>query len=523
MPSIAEIASGPNFSILLGATKFIDANVPGSDLVTTLSNPANLTVFAPTNAAFASLASDLGYNGDPEDAEAVLSFLATNVDAGTLNQVVLYHVLPTAQKAVDIAANPTLTTLQGATITADLPTLIDNEPDLIDPSLVATDIMATNGVVHVIDKVLLPIDLPGNDAPTITGIAVASGEGFDTNAEDFDILREAVVAADLAGALDDPNADLTVFAPTDAAFVATAQALGFQGSDEGDAFGYIVDAARLLSKGGDPIPLIKDILLYHVAPESLQASQVLALDEIPTLLGASVGRDGTSLVDGEPDLPNPNLIATDIQAANGVVHVIDGVLVPLDILPSNGANKVDFVIGNDKNSFEFLGADNDWIDAKGGRDFILAGSGDDVVLAGSGNDYVSAGRGDDFVKGEDGRDFLFGGRGNDEIDGGAGHDYIRAGSGADVITGGTGNDYLNGGRGSDTFVFNDGDGHDVIRGFDRGGDDLIDLSSYGFDSFSDIEGHISGGRRGTHIDLGDTEIYLSGTNVHTVTADDFIF
>lgn len=523
MPTIAQIASGPDFSVLLGAIQFIDEQIPGSNLAATLSGEGSFTVFAPNNAAFAALAADLGYGGDPADTGAVLSYLATNVGAATLKEVVLYHVLDTKQTAADIAENPTLTTLQGATITADLPTLVDNESDLIDPSLVATDIEATNGVVHVIDKVLLPIDLPGNDAPTFTEIALASGEGFDNNAEDFDILREAVVAADLAGALGDPNADLTVFAPTDAAFVATAQALGFQGDDEGGAFAYIVDAARLLSKGGDPIPLIRDILLYHVAPESLQASQVLQLEQIPTLLGANLGRDGTNLVDAEPDLPDPGLIATDIQAANGVLHVIDGVLIPADLLQSDGSNQVDFVIGDDGFSVEHLGRDNDWIDAKGGTDIIFAGRGDDVVLAGSGHDYVRGGKGDDHIAGEDGNDVLLGNRGNDDIDGGAGRDFIRGGLGDDMINGGSGNDFMDGGRGHDTFIFNEDSGHDAIRGFDRRGDDKIDLTAFNFDGFEDIEHGISGGRRFSHIDLGDVEISLIGTNVHSLTADDFIF
>ncbi len=502
--SIAEIASAPDFSVLLGAVKFLDANV-GTNLVATLSNPGTLTVFAPTNAAFGSLAADLGYTGDPADADAVLGFLATNVPATTLRDVVLYHVLPEVKTAADIAAAPVLTTALGASITADLPTLVDNEPDLIDPSLVATDIMATNGVVHVIDKVLLPIDLPGNDAPTITDIAVASGPGFDNDLSDFDMLREAVVAADLAGALADPDADLTVFAPNDAAFVGLAQALGFSGDDEADAFGYIVDALRLLSNGEDPIPLLKNILLYHVAPESLQASQVLALDQIPTLLGVDLGRDGASLVDGDPDIANPNLIATDIQAGNGIVHVIDGVLVPVDILQSTGANKVDFVIGNDRGSVTHLGRDNDYIDAKGGWDLIFAGRGDDVVLAGDGRDFVFGGRGHDVLKGEDG---------NDVIKGGRGHDEISAGAGRDVLTGG---------RGRDTFIFNEDEGVNYIRDFDRRGNDQIDLTAFNIESYDDLAHNISGSWRGTVIHLDGTDIVLAGTRAHTVTADDFIF
>ena len=522
MATIAQIASGDDFSILLGAVRAIDTALPGANLEATLSNPGDLTVFAPTNAAFAALAVDNGYTGDTADANAVLGFLAGAFPIETLRDVVLYHVLPGAKSAADIAANPVLTTALGPTITADLPTLVDNEPDLIDPSLVATDITADNGIVHVIDRVLLPVDLPGNDAPTITEIAVASGPGFDNNSADFDILREAVIAADLAGALGDPNADLTVFAPTDAAFVGTAQALGFSGTDEGEAFAYIVDAARLLSGGADPIPLIKNILLYHVAPESLQASQVLALEQIPTLLGANIGRDGTSLVDADPDLPNPSLIATDIQAGNGVVHVIDGVLLPIDILPSTGANDVDFVIGDDGRDVIRTGRDNDLIDAKGGNDFISSGRDNDLVLAGDGRDFVNAGRGDDTVKGEGGNDLIFGRAGDDDLSGGAGRDLLFGGRGNDTIAVGSGNDRAFGGSGDDTFVFAQNEGHNVILDFDRRGDDKIDLSAFGFESYAEVEANFHGRFFGGLINLDGTEIFLVGRGTHTLTEDDFI-
>ena len=523
MPTIADIASGEDFSVLLGAITFIDGELPDAKLAETLSNPGSFTVFAPTNAAFGALAADLGFAGDPADADAVLAFLAGAVPVETLRDVVLYHVLGSEQFAADIAANPVLTTLQGGTITADGPTLVDAEPDLIDPSLVATDIDASNGVVHVINRVLLPIDLPGNDAPTITGIALASGTGFDANGQDFDILREAVVAAGLAGALDDPDADLTVFAPNDAAFVGLAQTLGYHGDDEAGAFGHIVGALRLLSKGDDPIPLLEAILLYHVAPESLQASQVLLLDQIPTLLGADLGREGATLVDAEPDLADPSLIATDIQAANGVVHVIDGVLIPADLLPSDGSNDVDFILAGDGNDRIWTGKDNDWIDGGGGHDLIRAGKGDDVVLGGDGRDYLIGGKGDDHVAGEADNDLLAGRQGDDDLSGGDGHDRLYGGFGDDLIDGGAGDDRLFGGRGNDTFVFADDGSDDVVFDFDRGrGDDKIDLTAFGFEDFSQVENHIQGRFFGTQIDLGATDIFLVGVRAHRLTEDDFL-
>lgn len=392
MSTITQIAASDiQFSILVDTLKFIDANIADSDLVGTLNDASqSLTVFAPTNAAFGLLAKDLGFTGDVTDAAAVTGFLV-GLGAETLNSVVLYHVAAGTLKAADVAAADNITTLQGGTIgTNDLPTLVDREPDLPDPSLSATDVIADNGVVHVIDRVLLPVDFPDNDAPTITGLVLQSGEGFDSNGSDFDILRESVVAANLADTLNDATADLTVFAPNDAAFVSLAQALGYSGSDEAGAFSYIVDALELLNGGDSAIELLSTILTYHVAAGSLQKSEVVAAGEVTTLQGGELKLDGTSLVDADPDLGDPSLIATDIQTSNGIVHVIDGVLLPVDVLATNGANDVRFVIGTESADEITTGADNDLVSGKGGDDTFMLGGGNDTVLGGGGIDTVVA-------------------------------------------------------------------------------------------------------------------------------------
>ena len=557
MATIAEIASGPDFSILLATVGYIDNNLPGSDLVGALSGSGPLTVFAPNNAAFAILAADLGYAGAADDTDAIINFFVANVDVGTLNTIVTYHVLPGAVLAADVASATELTTLQGGTITPDLPTLVDKEPDLIDPSLVATDIIADNGVVHVIDRVLLPVDLPGNDASTFTEIVLESGTGFDENGEDFDLLREAVVAGGLAEALNHPSINVTVFAPTDAAFVGLSQALGYDGSDEEGALGYLLEALDLLS-AGNGLDLLQTVLFYHVALDSLQSSQILAGAPINTLAGASLGLDGTSLVDAEPDVANPNLIALDIQASNGVLHVIDGVLIPADLLQSNGENDVDFIIAGDDKDRIKTGKDDDFVDGNGGNDLIFTGSGDDVALGGDGkdkifggsgddilngegghdkiagnsgddtidggegNDALRGGRGDDDVSGGEGNDWVFGGSGDDVLSGGEGHDRIFGGQGDDTIEGGAGNDVLAGGFGDDVFVFDADSGHDVIRHFTPG-HDQIDLSAFGFSNFHEVESHIQwSGWFSTKIDLGDTEINLKWVSPWHLDEHDFI-
>ncbi|MFK7752521.1 MAG: fasciclin domain-containing protein [Sedimentitalea sp.] len=521
MPTIAEIASGPDFSILLNTVTFIDSEIPAAGLATALSSPGSLTVFAPNNAAFGALAADLGFTGDTTDETAVTNFLVANVPVATLRAVVEYHVLATEELAADIAASTTLTTLQGGTITTDLPTLVDNEPDLIDASLVATDIDATNGVVHVIDRVMIPVDLPGNDAPTITGIAVASGSTFDGNGADFDLLRTAVVTAGLAATLDDVTQDLTVFAPNDDAFVSLAQALGFTGSGEAGAFAFMVDALTLLSKGESPIDLLTTILTFHVSGESLQASQVLSGDPIPTLAGADLTVSGTSLVDAEPDLPNANLIATDIQAANGVVHVLDGVLIPADLLQSDGSNDVDFIIDSNASASGIrTGLDDDFISGRNGNDIINAGAGDDVVLGGKGRDTLEGRAGNDTIKGDQGRDQILGGKGNDDLDGGAGGDTIQAGLGDDTIAGGAGNDMLFGHKGDDVFVFNANEGNDIVQDF-RSGQDLIDLTSFDFTDISDLT--LNGNADRAVIRLEGTTIVLDDITRGELSNDDFIF
>lgn len=562
MTTIAGIATGDaNFSILVAAIGFIDSQ-KGTDYLDTVSDPAqDLTVFAPTNAAFGQLATDLGFAGDATDTGAVTTFL-TGLGADLLETVVTYHIAAGTLLAADIAGAGQVTTLQGGVIGAGgLPTLADLEPDLINPSLTTTDVLADNGVVHVIDRVLLPLDLPDNDAPTITGLVLATSgsSGFDSDGSDFDMLREALVAAGLTGTLDDTDADLTVFAPTDDAFVNLAHTLGYAGTDEAGAFDHIVAALRLISGGGDPLPLLTEVLTYHVVGESLQASQVLTQSGITTLQGGTLSVDAGALTlgDADPDVADPALVTTDLQAANGVVHVIDGVLLPVDLLPSDGSNDVDLVIGNDTIDVIFTGADADLIDGRGGHDLINAAGGNDFVLGGDGNDTILGGRGDDSLYGEAGRDvlsgwagddllsggegsdrlnggsgndtlygdggddYLLGGLGDDMLYGGAGDDDLVGGAGDDTIVGGTGDDTMFGGGGVDTFVFHQGDGDDMVLYF-RPDEDLLDLRDHGIADFSTLQMSMQGTPGITVITLGSDTITLLGTEMSQLDAADFL-
>ncbi len=167
---------------------------------------------------------------------------------------------------------------------------------------------------------------------TITEIVAASGGDFDRNRYDFDILLNAVLAANLQGALADTSKQFTVFAPNDQAFMRTARDLGFTGSGEQATWDFLVGALTDLG-GGDPIPVLTNILLYHVAPVSLNPFQVVFSRHIDTLLGQSFGVRGIVLVDKDPDIRNPflNLFNLNIKASNGRIHAITRVLIPVNL------------------------------------------------------------------------------------------------------------------------------------------------------------------------------------------------
>lgn len=174
------------------------------------------------------------------------------------------------------------------------------------------------------------------DPGSIADIVAASGSGFDTNGRDYDVLLAAVDAAGLVETLDTAGLDVTVWAPKDRAFVRTAQDLGFEGADtdEEGAWNFLVAALTEIG-GGDPIPTLTTILLYHVTPDARGPGRVLAATRFPTLADIGIRHvpNTLALIDKDPDIPNPRLVpaAINIKASNGKIHTINRVLIPVNL------------------------------------------------------------------------------------------------------------------------------------------------------------------------------------------------
>ncbi|TVR56237.1 MAG: fasciclin domain-containing protein [Spirochaetaceae bacterium] len=269
-PDIVEIAvSDGRFTTLVAA---LDA----AGLVETLQGDGPFTVFAPTDDAFAKL-----------PAGTVDALLA---DIPTLTNILLYHVVSGAVPSSDVVNLTSATTVQGQ------PVMISTSDGVAvnDANVVIPDIIASNGIIHVIDTVILP---PTAD---IVETAVADGR--------FTTLVAAVQAAGLVETLQSPG-PFTVFAPTDAAFARLPA-----GTVE-----------SLLAN----IPALTDVLTYHVVAGRVFAGDVVGLSSAASVQGSEISigvMNGSVTLNG-----GSNVVITDILTTNGVIHVIDAVILP----PSN--------------------------------------------------------------------------------------------------------------------------------------------------------------------------------------------
>jgi len=276
--NIVELAQNtPELSILVEA-------VVAAGLAPTLST-GTLTVFAPTNAAFAALLTELGVTK-----EALLA------NKSLLTAVLTYHVLGSKVMRADVPLGKAITPVSGGFFKIES----NNGLKITDgrnrvSTITSTDIQASNGVVHLVDKVLLPAD---KDI-----VATASA------LPDFSILVEAVVAAGLVSTLQGAG-PFTVFAPTNAAFAALLTELG------------VTKDALLANK-----TLLTQVLTYHVVPARVLKAEVPVNTAITTVQGQTFTINA-SLVITDQNMRTSSIVATDVFTSNGVIHVVDKVILP---------------------------------------------------------------------------------------------------------------------------------------------------------------------------------------------------
>jgi transforming growth factor-beta-induced protein len=278
--TIVDIAVGnPSFSTLVTAVK-------AAGLVETLSGKGPFTLFAPTNEAFAALP------------KGTVEALLKPENREALRKVLTYHVVSGNVMAKDLRTDK-VTTVAGSTVAVKVQR---GQVGVNNATVVKADIAAKNGVIHVIDKVLLPPDLalapPAAAQPgTIVDIAVGNPS--------FSTLVTAVKAAGLVETLSGKG-PFTLFAPTNEAFAALPK-----GTLE-----------KLLKP--ENRTLLQKVLTYHVVSGNVMAKD-LRSSKVPTVAGSTVA---VKVQSGKVNVNNATVVKADVAARNGVIHIIDKVLLP---------------------------------------------------------------------------------------------------------------------------------------------------------------------------------------------------
>lgn len=270
--NIVEVAAeAGQFSILIQAAQ-------KAGLAEYLSTQNDITVFAPTDAAFKNLLTDLGASS------------LDDIPVADLTNILLYHVVGTKAMSTDLQSGYLPTLSKSANNNISMYVNISNGVAINkNIKVTSADISAKNGVIHVVDKVILP--------PTVVNIALDN--------DNFTILVQAVVKAGLVDALSGKG-PFTVFAPTNDAFNALFTQLGISGIND-------LTAEQLIP-----------ILTYHVVSGNV-LSKSLANGNVGTL---NPNKSLTVNITGGVKINDSEVIAADIQGSNGVVHVINKVLIP---------------------------------------------------------------------------------------------------------------------------------------------------------------------------------------------------
>ena len=297
-PDLVEAATEAGLTTLLDAVTAVDG------LANTLLSAGAITVFAPTNEAFAAALEV--FNAADLD-ELVLKIGGIE----NLETVLGFHVVPAVAFSGDLQPTNTFTTVSGQEITVEVAGGTVTVTDQLGRTaqVVAADIEIANGVVHVINGVMLP------DLMLPNVVEAAQSAGLTT-------LLDAVTAADLGETLLDAEA-MTVFAPTNDAFAAALAAYDAENLDQ------------LVAKIGG-IENLQTILGFHVVPAVAFSTDLEATNTFTTLAGQELtveaGESGVTVTDALGN--TANVVVADVAIENGVVHVIDGVLLPEFSLPN---------------------------------------------------------------------------------------------------------------------------------------------------------------------------------------------
>ena len=312
--AMEEDTSVLDLAIEAGQFSTLIAAIDAAGLSETLEGEGPFTVLAPTDAAF-------------EEAFAALGITAEELlaDTDTLTQILTYHVLPVAADSQLVASldGQGAPTVNGEEV---MISVVDGQVMVDEATVVSADLAADNGIVHVINGVLLPTAVASalgvaaaeesttttTAAPEEPTIAAIVADLASADPAEFSVLLAALETAGLVDALNNPSDELTVFAPTDEAFGSLLEALG-------------VTAEELLARED-----LADILLYHVAPGVFDATTVVGaapIEGLETLNSSATLNidvvDGSVVINGESTVIQP-----DVFASNGVIHVIDTVLIP---------------------------------------------------------------------------------------------------------------------------------------------------------------------------------------------------
>jgi len=281
-PTVLGVAKkDAQFSVLVEA-------IQAAGLESTLDGYGPFTVFAPTNNAFTALLSELS-----------LTKAQLLADRALLTSVLTYHVLPSKVEKSGVPLGKAVTTVQGGFFKIESSAggaLTIQDGRNRNALITAADVAASNGVVHVIDKVILPANR--NIVQTAQTLP------------DFSVLVEAVVAANLTSALS-ASGPLTVFAPTNAAFTSLLESLG-------------QTKAQLLANTS----LLTSVLRYHVVNARVLKADVPIGTAISTLEPTKTFTVDSMLSITDTKGNKSKIVTTDVFTSNGVIHVIDKVILP---------------------------------------------------------------------------------------------------------------------------------------------------------------------------------------------------